>query len=527
MPSPHNVESVIVVIILWLGWLWLQARFGIVRKNTTWILLVLAVFSLAAHTNYLRYQRGLDRRASVDFYVYYIASKYFPELGYHRLYEAHTIADYEDDFRAYRPMVLVRSLEDNRIVRKDSIVERKEEIVGWFTPPRWQEFKADIGVFRAEYIFDRRDSRWAQDHGYNGTPLTTAINGTLLRQPFLSTEQFVQLMSWADLLLMVGVGATIAYWLGAQWGLLFLIAFGANPLNDYITVGGSYLRYLHFGSLALGIVALRKGRGVTAGFLFAVAAHLRLFPVLFALALLLSDLLRPERRRLLLERRRFYLSFAAVGLLLLAGTSVLRAPGEQNVWVDFAKNTLLHSKTYAVNGLGLKYPFMYSDETNFEVLANRSKPIDWRAEVNERLSRNAVGYRFAAVALLALSVLYLRRVRDSGEALFVGLVWVYAFSQAAAYDYLLMSLVPFIFAKDQRMWWVLGLTWGLICVVIQLPAAEAAQDWGYAAISVILAVYLAGTLALRTFIWRKPHHGTSFGLCGTLRRTLDSSRHAG
>jgi hypothetical protein len=455
-----------------------------------------------------------------------MGSKYFPELGYHGLYDAHTIADYEDDFRAYRPMVPVRSLKDNLLVRKDSIVERKEEIVGWFTPPRWQEFKADIGVFRAEYIFDRRDSRWAQDHGYNGTPLTTAINGTLLRQPFLSTERFVQLMSWSDLLLVIGAGAIIAYLLGVQWGLLFVIAFGANPLNDYITVGGSYLRYLHFGSLALGIVALRKGRGVTAGLLFAVAAHLRLFPVFFASALLLSDLLRPERRRLLLERRRFYLSFAAAALLLLAGTSALRVPGEQNVWVDFAQNTLLHGKTYPVNGLGLKYPFVYSDETNFEVLASRSKSIDWRAEVNARLSRNAVGHRLAFAALIALSALYLRRVRDGGEALFVGLVWVYAFLQASSYDYVLMSLVPFIFARDQRMWWVLGLTWGLICVVIQLPAAEVAQDWGYNAISVVLAVYLAGTLALRAFIWREPRHGTSIGLCGTLRGALDSSRHA-
>jgi hypothetical protein len=500
---------VIIVILLWLGWMWLQARFDIVRKNSTWILMVLAVFSLAAHTNYLRYQRGLDRRGSVDFYVYYIGPKYFPELGYYGLYDAHTIAEYEDDFRAYRPMVPVRSLYDYSFVRKDSIVERKDEIVGWFTPQRWQEFKADIGVFRAEYIFDRRDSRWAQDHGYNGTPLTTAINGTLLRQPFLSTERFVQLMSWSDLVLVIGVGATIAYVLGAQWGLLFVIAFGANPLNDYITVGGSYLRYLHFVSLALGIVALRRGRGVSAGILFAVATHLRLFAVFFASALLLSDLLRPERRRLLIERRRFYLSFAAAGLLLLAGTSLLRMPGEQNVSVEFAKNTLLHITSYASNSLGLKYPFMYSDETNYEVMASRAKHIDWRAEVTARLSRNAVGYRFAATALIALSILYLRRVRDGGEALFVGLVWVFALLQAAAYDYVLMSLVPLIFASDQRMWWVLGLAWSLVCVVIQLPAAEAAQDWGYTAISVILAVYLAGTLALRTFIWREPFRASS------------------
>jgi hypothetical protein len=207
---------------------------------------------------------------------------------------------------------------------------------------------------------------------------------------------------------------------------------------------------------------------------------------------------------LLLERRRFYLSFAAAGLILLAGTSLLRAPGEQNVWGDFAKNTLLHSKTYAFNALGLKYPFMYSDETNYEVMADRSKPIDWRAEVAARLSRNAVGHRLAAAALIALSILYLRRVRSGGEALFVGFVWMYVLLQVTVYDYVLMSLVPFIFARDQRMWWVLGLTWSLICVVIQLPAAEAAYDWGYSAISVVLGVYLAGTLALRTFIWREP-----------------------
>jgi hypothetical protein len=54
------------------------------------------------------------------------------------------------------------------------------------------------------------------------------------------------------------------------------------------------------------------------------------------------------------------------------------------------------------------------------------------------------------------------------------------------------------------MWWVLGLTWSLICVVIQLPAAEAAYDWGYCAISVVLGAYLAGTLALRAFIWHEP-----------------------
>jgi hypothetical protein len=67
-----------------------------------------------------------------------------------------------------------------------------------------------------------------------------------------------------------------------------------------------------------------------------------------------------------------------------------------------------------------------------------------------------------------------------------------------------MSLVPLIFARDQRMWWVLGLSWIAIGVVIQLPAAESAYDWGFNAISIALAAYLAETLALRAFIWREP-----------------------
>ncbi len=504
MPSPHNVEAVILVIALWLGWMWLQARFGILRKHSAWVLLALAAFALAAHTNFLRYQRGLDRRGSVDFYVYYIGPKYFRELGYYGLYEAHTIADYEDDFRAYRPMVPVRSLEDYSLVRKDSIVERKDEIVGRFTPERWQEFKDDIAVFRAEYIFDRRDSRWAQDHGYNGTPLTTAINGALVRQPFLSTEQFVQIVSWSDLALVVAASAIIAQALGAQWGLLFAIAFGANPLNDYITVGGSYLRYLHFFALALGLVALQKGRGATAGLLFAVATHLRIFPFFLAAALFLGDLLRPERRRLLRERRRFYLSFAISGSILLAGTSLLRGPGDQNVWIDFAENTALHNRSYAYNTIGLKYPFMYSEETNFEVIAERAKPIDWSAEVTAKLAENVVGYRVAAAALVALSLLFLRRARDSGEAMFVGLVWIFALLQATVYDYVLLSLVPFLFASDRRMWWLLGLTWIAFGVVIQLPSSEAAYDWGHCVLSVVLGVYLAAALALRAFVWREP-----------------------
>jgi hypothetical protein len=54
------------------------------------------------------------------------------------------------------------------------------------------------------------------------------------------------------------------------------------------------------------------------------------------------------------------------------------------------------------------------------------------------------------------------------------------------------------------MWWVLGLTWGMICVIALLPAAWAAKDWGYCAISVTLAAYLVVTLTLRTFIWREP-----------------------
>ncbi|MGE4607424.1 MAG: glycosyltransferase 87 family protein, partial [Myxococcota bacterium] len=467
------------------------------------------------HMNFLQGQRELPRRGW-DFYHYYIGPKYFAELGHTGLYRAHTVADYEDDRESYHPEVWVRVLEDYSLTHKAIIVARREEVVAGFSPERWQEFKSDVGAFRHADFDVRQEPRWAQDHGYNGSPLTTVINRWLIHVLPFTVAEFVRVVSWFDLLLVVAAALITGRALGARWGLFSIIMFSLNPLNNYLTIGGSYLRYVHYVSLALGIVALLRGRNATSGVLFAISTHLRLFPVLLPLALFVGHLLSPERRSLLRARRSFYVSFAATGVLLLGLTSFVGVPGGEPVWKAFFENSRLHSRVDSVNQVTLRYPFRYSEQANREVEQRTAKAIEWSAEIRRTFERNASWFYLAVTGFVALSIVFLRRVHRDEEALFAGLVWLFACTHISVYDYLVLSVVPLIFYADRRMWQLLTLSWIVIGAINFLPAARESMDWGYRAISIVVAIYFATALAVRAFAWRGPSAGA---LPGTVAGT--------
>ncbi|MFP8880571.1 MAG: hypothetical protein VCE43_14615, partial [Myxococcota bacterium] len=117
---------------------------------------------------------------------------------------------------------------------------------------------------------------------------------------------------------------------------------------------------------------------------------------------------------------------------------------------------------------------------------------------------------------VALSIVFLRRVHRDEEALFAGLVWLFACTHISVYDYLVLSVVPLIFYADRRMWQLLTLSWIVIGAINFLPAARESMDWGYRAISIVVAIYFATALALRAFAWRGPSAGA---LPGTVAGT--------
>jgi hypothetical protein len=498
MPSTHNIYPLLILLVLWFLWLKLEKRAGFVERNSIKILILLAPLALITHMSFLRFDRELPQ-SGWDFFHYFMGPKYFSELGYTDLYRAQTVADYEDDRGTYHPKVWVRDLKDYSLTVKASIIAEREEVVALFSPERWQEFKSDASAFRQYDFKNRQVPRWTQDHGYNGSPLTTVINRGLIRILPLSVPNFVWIVSWFDLLLVGAAALLTGRVLGARWALFSIIFFSLNPLNNYATIGISFLRYIYYVSLALGVVALLRNRNVTSGVLFAIATHLRLFPVLLPLALFAGHLLSPERRSLLRARRSFYFSFATTGALLLGLTSFVGTPDGEPVWKTFFENTLLHSRVVSVNQVTLRYPFRYSAEANRWIDQHTPKAIEWGAETRRTLERNASWFHLAVAGFVALSMVFLRRVHREEEALFAGLVWLFAWTHISSYDYLVLSLVPLIFCDDRRMWQLVTLTWIIIGAINFLPAARESIHWGYWAISIVVAIYFATALTLRAF----------------------------
>jgi hypothetical protein len=166
----------------------------------------------------------------------------------------------------------------------------------------------------------------------------------------------------------------------------------------------------------------------------------------------------------------------------------------------------MHSRVDSVNQVTLRYPFRYSAEANRWVDQRSAKAIEWSAEIRRTFERNASWFYLTVAGFVTLSMVFLRRIQRDEEALFAGLVWLFAWTHISSYDYAVLSLVPLIFCNDRRMWQLLTLTWIIIGAINFLPAARGSIDWGYLTISIVVAIYFATTLTLRAFKWRGSSH---------------------
>jgi hypothetical protein len=105
-----------------------------------------------------------------DLYHYYVGAKYFPELGYTRLYACSAAAEIEDgraeEVRS-RPM---RDLETNGLASTAAIAADPDACRSRFSPQRWESFRHDVRYFREAM----GPPLWASsqiDHGFNATPV--------------------------------------------------------------------------------------------------------------------------------------------------------------------------------------------------------------------------------------------------------------------------------------------------------------------------------------------------------------------
>lgn len=456
----------------------------------------LAVLAIGAHYNFGNpVYEGIFHRNNV--FHHFLGAKYAGELGYTRLYSCVAVAQSElgpeeaEDLGTRR----MRDLEHDDIVFARTALEHPEQCKGRFTPERWNAFVADVRFFRS--VADR--PYWDEmqlDHGFNAPPVWTALVNVLTAK-LAATRAVVLGLASLDVALLAGAFAALGWAFGWRVACLALIFWGVQHPANHLWVSGSLLRHDWFAWLLASLALMKKRRFLGAGFAFAAATSLRLFPVVLLVGPLVVVAAHAWRTRALPKSHLRFVAGGALGAVLLVGasTAVLGA----HAYSDFAQHIRVHERTPAANHMGLRALFMVDWNGAMEAKVDPTLPDPlrpWReARIAQYESAKAL-YLAVAFALLVTLCLVLRRRRSLWVALALSVVAVYAALQLASY-YFAVLLLPVVLARVQPQVERLVLaTLGVGAVVVTMPAFSSTDEKAFATQSVIWLAYCVALLVM-------------------------------
>ena len=459
----YVLPAALVVLALAVPWLEKRASPALRRAHLGSLALVcLLGFLLYTNQNWekLRYFNPYE------FFHYYVGSKYAPELGYARLYDAAVLVDRETGFaHASRELANLGAHHGGPEFKRLSAVYAEEAAIrAPFTEERWAAFARDVVFFRDALA----PAMWEQllhDKGYNATPAWTLVGGTLASLVPLENELGLGLLIALDPLLLLAGFACVAWAFGARAMLFALALYLTHYCTSHAHFRAAFLRTDWLVALVASACCLKKERSFLAGALLAWAALSRVFPLLFALGPLAVLAWNVRGRG---PELRAALAFAGGGLLV--GAAVLGATlarGGLAPWNEFQAKIVEHDERPASDTVGFKKLFLWT--------------IDFRAdqgpEIRALFERRKPAWWLAQAAFAALLAWLVRR-RRLHEALCLSfpLVWVLA---SPAYYYYALLAVPLLYFAER--------------------AARPARALG-------LALVFATSLAARAF-----HAGPTFG----------------
>ena len=343
--------GLLVAGLVLIGWSLYQgptraARFARARRAG---LVALALLSFGSYYYFFQLNKpgGFDLR---DTYHYYLASKYAPELGYFRLYDCSLSALAEDSRAAATPHG-VRNMRTLRIEGRDAALERGRSCPGDFAPERWAQFKYDVAWFRDQMS----DTHWARmllDHGYNPTPVWTALLRPISSATPVDAGWFPYIVRIDRFLIAVSF-LCVGWAFGIDVAALMVLAWGSCFLWRYSWAGDAYVRHLWFAALVVGLCCLRKRAHFSSGLLLVLSALLRIFPGAFIVGyggFALREVWR--RRGVPPPVWRFAAGLAVGGVILLSASTLVLGRGV-DIFPEFASKIAPFSTKKGFNKVGL------------------------------------------------------------------------------------------------------------------------------------------------------------------------------
>jgi hypothetical protein len=411
------------LLLLWGAWLRRSGRPEAFRGVRDAALASLAFAALLGSWNFLRFH--YPGFVHADLVPYTLGTKYFPELGYERLYECIAVADFEAGLGPRVVQRVLTDLETYELRDTRRILAEPARCTSSFAPERWAAFARDVAWFRGAFAPESWEGL-QRDHGFNATPLWASLGALLASAPAGATQ--VLALASLDVLLDLVAFAALVWGFGWRASAVAIVYWGTNRVAGFDWTGGAFLRHDWLAASFIGIACLRRGFPLVAGILFGTAALLRGLPIVFFLGPGLVALVHLVRtRRLLPGREALRLAAgAAIAAALLLPFSVLRVGSA--AWLDFAENLRHHRAIPASNTLGLRTALSFTQAGRFAVvLENERDPgRTWKERRSAAFAERRGVYFAGAAAWLALCTvaavgqpLWIAAILGSGAGLFV------------------------------------------------------------------------------------------------------------
>ncbi len=402
------------------------------RRVRSGILLALALFAFAASYNFFRWRH--DHGIHVhEFFHYYVGAKYFPELGYHGLYECAVAAAAEGHLDEANRPTEIRDL--SHVERRVRIVPVRslESCRARFTPDRWIGFRHDTLLLK-RWMTPEKWARVLTDQGFNASPVWL-LAGHSLADRVPAEPDALRRYARLDLVILAIGFAAVGLAFGLDGFSLAMLAWAANPLSGYGWVGDAPLRQVWFGTLLVGLSLLRRRHHGGSSVFLAVSSLTRLFPIFFPIGYAIQQI----RRRYSNGRfdpgfLRFVVIGSASGFLLIA-LSIPVAGRGVGVIGEFIDEMSSYSTLTGRNSMGLQSLLTLSTTTPTPRLVNGRLEVleaDQIAHARRAFASRRPLY-WAGVGLIL--ILYWRALAkaEDWEAACLGFVLVLALTQAASY----------------------------------------------------------------------------------------------
>ena len=381
-----HISKAAVAITAALAVFYEQYRQSIQRPIAVrWKKFVAVALALSAITLYFNaYKFGYPKYYHRwDQYHYYMGAKYFPELGFKKLYHCAVAAQDElgkvpykldrphgsDRAPSVRNVDMRKEMRDpdkkirdlageNLLVPVKKIIANPEECSSLFSAERWEEYKRDVAFFRIVsgkgYWTDMQ-----KDHGFNPPPVWT-IGGKFFADLHVGSVAYLQFLASLDIVYLLGM--FVALWWGFGWRVFAVgaIFWGCQSSAPFYWTGGAFLRQDWLFFSVLSVACIRKKYFKIAGASLVYAGLLRIFPGLVVFGTLVPVIAHVwKKKRMHREHLQMLIGGTMAAAVLLPLSIYMSNQGTDKPWYTpyktFYEHTIqTHDQTPLTNHMGLR-----------------------------------------------------------------------------------------------------------------------------------------------------------------------------